>query len=172
MTSPLALITQWCPSSDCKKPGFDTGWPVIFRCQHHCNNLLLQIQTPLFLTKEAAHWSLALVQALVISRLDYCDSLLAVEPACACICRSNGSGSSYIQDNWSNLTTQPIHYVLLLPISLLLPHYKWDIVTVQQNHKCLLTWLHNDGRNWIDIRKVETLHFSSATQHFWPYALH
>ncbi len=48
------------------------------KCQHHCNNLLLQIHPP-----QHQEDTSALVQALVISCLDYCNSLLAGVPACA-----------------------------------------------------------------------------------------
>ncbi len=44
---------------------------------------------------------------------------------------------------WSNLTPQPVHYILLLPNGLLLPHYEGTSATTQQNHDCLLSWLHN-----------------------------
>ncbi len=45
----------------------------------------------------------------------------------------------------SNRTPQPVHYALLLPNGLLLPHYEWGPVIAQQNHDCLLSWLHKGG---------------------------
>ncbi len=33
-------------SSDCMERGDDTGWPTVFRWNHHCDNTLLQINFP------------------------------------------------------------------------------------------------------------------------------
>ncbi len=46
---------------------------------------------------------------------------------------------------WLNHATQPIHLALLLPNGLLLPCYVEVIAIIQQNHDCLLSWLHNGG---------------------------
>ncbi len=47
--------------------------------------------------------------------------------------------------HWLKLTSQSVHYAMLLPIGLLLPHYEEDPVTTQQNHNHVPSWLHNAG---------------------------
>ncbi len=50
ISCPWPLLQYWelcgVPSSDCKEPGCDTGWPAVLRCQHCCDKLLLQILSP------------------------------------------------------------------------------------------------------------------------------
>lgn len=42
-----------------------------------------------------------------------------------------------------HLLSTTVHYALLLPISLLLPHYEEGLATTQQSHDYLLSWQHN-----------------------------
>ncbi|CAB1412942.1 unnamed protein product [Pleuronectes platessa] len=71
------------------------------------------------------------VQALVISHLDYCSTLLAGLPASAI------RPLQLIQNAAAPL---PVHSAL--PIGLMLPHCE---VITHQNHDCLLSWLLNGG---------------------------
>ncbi len=50
ISHPWSLHYHWelcgVPDSDRREPGCDSGWPAVLRCQHHCDNLLLQINSP------------------------------------------------------------------------------------------------------------------------------
>lgn len=46
---------------------------------------------------------------------------------------------------WSNHPSQPMHYALLLPISMLIPHHEGGPANALQNNDCLQPWLHNGG---------------------------
>ena len=81
-----------------------------------------------------------LVQALVISRLDFCNSLLAGLPA------RGIRPLQLIQNTAARLVcNQPkFTHTTSLP-SLVTSGCPYPLSTVQQNHDCLLSWLLNDG---------------------------
>ena len=60
---------------------------------------------------------------------------------------------------WSNITPQPVHYALHLPIGLLLPHCE---LNTQQNPNCLLSWLLNGGMSSPMTSGQQKVYTSSA----------
>ena len=143
-------VSPWWSHSENTSPSHSEGGtgssPVlVISCIDYCNSLLAGLPA-------GAIWPLQLIQNAAarlvfnLPKFTHTTQLLSSLhwlPVAARI-RFNTLVLAYraASRTRSNLTPQPVHSALHLPIGLLLPHCE---LTTQQNHNSLLFWLLNGG---------------------------